>query len=244
VHEPANDSYWGNNEVNCEDTRHARKLQITYQYQGNTKTVQWKCDGKGKKPGVSYVTEFLPGYSIQTLEFTPPNGYRCKRSVVSYPGGEYPSKEKPGESDGKCIAFIPVVPNKTPERSADVTQGTHLWFDIERIPQQFPTPSPTTLPTHPPTPTNRPTILPPTLTLIPTRIPTLSPKISIPPNNFNKPAIPGDANGDDKVNGIDYTIWLKNNGKTLSGGPSVGDFDNNGRVDQNDRTILLNNFIF
>ena len=51
----------------------------------------------------------------------------------------------------------------------------------------------------------------------------------------------GDANGDGKVDGIDYVVWLNNFNKEVFG-PSKGDFDSNGFVDGIDYVIWLNNF--
>lgn len=53
----------------------------------------------------------------------------------------------------------------------------------------------------------------------------------------------GDANGDNKVDGIDYTIWLNHYNEAVSGILS-GDFDNSGRVDGVDYTIWLNHYEF
>ncbi|RJR29087.1 DUF5060 domain-containing protein [Candidatus Microgenomates bacterium] len=53
---------------------------------------------------------------------------------------------------------------------------------------------------------------------------------------------PGDANGDLRVDGVDYVIWL-NNYNTNQQGSSKGDFDNNGRVDGVDYVIWLNNYV-
>lgn len=51
----------------------------------------------------------------------------------------------------------------------------------------------------------------------------------------------GDANGDSKVDGIDYSIWL-NNYNQLINGVSNGDFNNSGKVDGVDYSIWLNNY--
>jgi hypothetical protein len=67
-----------------------------------------------------------------------------------------------------------------------------------------------------------------------TSSPTASPTAS--PNQ-----VAGDANGDGKVNGVDYSIWLKNYGLNLSGS-SNGDFDNNGSVTGLDYAIWLSNY--
>ena len=53
---------------------------------------------------------------------------------------------------------------------------------------------------------------------------------------------PGDANGDCKVDGIDYTIWWIHFGQNTSNGPRDGDFNSSGRVDGVDYTIWWLNF--
>lgn len=53
--------------------------------------------------------------------------------------------------------------------------------------------------------------------------------------------LPGDANNDCIVDGIDYVVWL-NNFNTSVTGPSFGDFDSNGFVDGIDYVIWLNNY--
>jgi hypothetical protein len=52
---------------------------------------------------------------------------------------------------------------------------------------------------------------------------------------------PGDANGDNKVDDIDYGIWRTNYNQTKSGGASIGDFNNNGKVEGLDYVIWRNN---
>lgn len=55
--------------------------------------------------------------------------------------------------------------------------------------------------------------------------------------------IPGDANGDGKVDGLDYVIWLNNYNKATSNGPSDGDFNEDEKVDGLDYVIWLNNYV-
>ena len=63
-----------------------------------------------------------------------------------------------------------------------------------------------------------------------------SPSITFPPAS-----LPGDANGDNKVDGLDYVIWLNNYNKPATG-VSKGDFNNSGFVDGLDYVIWLNNY--
>jgi hypothetical protein len=73
--------------------------------------------------------------------------------------------------------------------------------------------------------TTQPTITP---TLTASITPTLIPK-------------PGDANGDNIIDGRDYVVWLNNYGKSLLG-PTNGDFDKNNIVDGRDYVLWLNNY--
>jgi len=54
-------------------------------------------------------------------------------------------------------------------------------------------------------------------------------------------ALPGDANNDGTVNGLDYIVWLKHFG-TVATGPSEGDFNADGRVNGQDYISWLNNY--
>jgi len=51
----------------------------------------------------------------------------------------------------------------------------------------------------------------------------------------------GDANADNKVDGIDYVIWLNHYGQNISG-VSNGDFNDDSKVDGIDYVIWLNNY--
>lgn len=52
---------------------------------------------------------------------------------------------------------------------------------------------------------------------------------------------PGDANNDNKVDGVDYVIWLNHYNQSVSG-PTNGDFNNSGKVDGVDYVVWLNNY--
>jgi hypothetical protein len=54
--------------------------------------------------------------------------------------------------------------------------------------------------------------------------------------------VPGDADGNGSVDGVDYVIWLVNYFTNTSSGSSVGDFDGSGTVDGIDYVIWLNNY--
>ena len=54
--------------------------------------------------------------------------------------------------------------------------------------------------------------------------------------------LPGDANKDGKVDGVDYVIWLNNYNKSVNNGSVSGDFNLNGKVDGVDYVIWLNNY--
>src|SRR3990167_1693709 len=52
----------------------------------------------------------------------------------------------------------------------------------------------------------------------------------------------GDANGDGRVDGVDYTIWFNHYGTSTGNGPADGDFNRSGRVDGVDYTIWFNHY--
>lgn len=112
------------------------------------------------------------------------------------------------------------------------------------------TPSPTITPTRTPTPTQTPspTLTPtPNLSLSPTPTvsvtvsPTPNVSVTLTPSPTPGGSKPGDANGDNKVDGLDYVIWLQNYNKQASG-VNKGDFDGNGFVDGLDYVIWLQNY--
>lgn len=70
----------------------------------------------------------------------------------------------------------------------------------------------------------------------PSPTPAVTPTISSAPT-----AKPGDANGDSKIDGIDYVIWLNHFGQNVSGA-NLGDFNASGKVDGVDYVIWINNY--
>lgn len=56
------------------------------------------------------------------------------------------------------------------------------------------------------------------------------------------PGLPGDANGDNKVDGIDYVIWLTHYDQATDSGPQDGDFNFDRRVDGVDYVVWLTNY--
>lgn len=55
------------------------------------------------------------------------------------------------------------------------------------------------------------------------------------------PSKPGDADGDNDVDGIDYVIWLNHYNQSVAG-PTNGDFNNSGKVDGVDYVVWLSNY--
>lgn len=53
---------------------------------------------------------------------------------------------------------------------------------------------------------------------------------------------PGDANGDNKVDDLDYIIWARYYGTTNAAGPAQGDFNKDAHVDDLDYVIWANNY--
>ena len=64
---------------------------------------------------------------------------------------------------------------------------------------------------------------------------------SLPTATSTPSVTPGDANGDGRVDGSDYVIWLVNFGKQFIG-HTFGDFNNNGIIDGIDYVIWLNHY--
>ena len=73
------------------------------------------------------------------------------------------------------------------------------------------------------------------MTILPTNLPT--PTLAGPHTDGK----PGDANADNKVDGVDYVIWLSNYNQSKTGN-TFADFNNNGFVDGLDYVIWLNNY--
>lgn len=67
---------------------------------------------------------------------------------------------------------------------------------------------------------------------------------TVPPNRTPTPTIPsgkaGDANGDNKVDGLDYVVWLNHFGQSTLLGAAGGDFNRSGTVDGQDYVVWLN----
>lgn len=87
-----------------------------------------------------------------------------------------------------------------------------------------------------PTPSANPTSSP---TVQPTVVPTFTPS---PMPSATGALRPGDANGDGKVDGLDYVVWLGNYGANIAGGAIIGDFNEDQHVDGLDYVIWLNNY--
>lgn len=80
-------------------------------------------------------------------------------------------------------------------------------------------------------------------TAAPTVLPTNSPVI-IPSNTPTPTLVRADANGDRRVDGIDYVIWISNYNRNTSNRQSDGDFNADGRVDGLDYVMWLTNYGF
>jgi hypothetical protein len=62
------------------------------------------------------------------------------------------------------------------------------------------------------------------------------------PQYASAQSLPGDANGDGKVDDADYSIWRTNYNQTKTGGASIGDFNQNSKVEGLDYVIWLTNY--
>jgi hypothetical protein len=54
--------------------------------------------------------------------------------------------------------------------------------------------------------------------------------------------LPGDANGDESVDGADYTVWADHYGRSTEAGARDGDFNGDGLVDGADYTVWADHF--
>jgi hypothetical protein len=59
---------------------------------------------------------------------------------------------------------------------------------------------------------------------------------------FPNENLPGDTNGDNKVDGVDYVTWLTHYNQQTSDGVKDGDFNNDGKVDGVDYVIWLTHY--
>jgi len=84
-----------------------------------------------------------------------------------------------------------------------------------------------------------------TATASPSPTPSPSPTSSPSPTPTPTPSLPagkaGDANGDNKVDGVDYVVWLSHYNKSDTGAAN-GDFNNSGKVDGVDYVVWVNNY--
>ena len=149
----------------------------------------------------------------------------------------------------------PLLPGST--ESWDVTDPANPYIKLVFTPSGVPTPTPTVSPivtptltiTPPVTPTATPTGIPtstPTVipTATPTGIPTGTPTPTGQPTATPTPigiCLPGDADCDGNVGGIDYGIWHDNFEQNVSGRGN-GDFSGDGVVDGIDYGIWHDNF--
>ena len=117
------------------------------------------------------------------------------------------------------VEFLLNYPNPDPNLATGDVGGklARVYFKVSGSSSLSPTPIKT--PTKTPTPIKSPTKTP-------------TPSTSK----------PGDANGDNLVNGADYLIWLQNYGASTSLGPKAGDFNISGKVDGADYLIWLQNY--
>lgn len=65
---------------------------------------------------------------------------------------------------------------------------------------------------------------------------------STPLSSPSPTVLAGDANGDRRVDGLDYIIWVNHYGTTVSNGAADGDFNSDNRVEGIDYVIWINNY--
>ncbi|OGG17576.1 hypothetical protein A3D05_06170 [Candidatus Gottesmanbacteria bacterium RIFCSPHIGHO2_02_FULL_40_24] len=125
----------------------------------------------------------------------------------------------------------------------------YLMEDLNNVtpPPVSPTPTPFPSVTSAPSVTLIPDLtLFPTATLFPTKTPIPTPVASLTffPSKTPTPSgrIPGDADNNGKVDGLDYVLWLNNYNFTTEMGPEKGDFNGDYKVNGLDYVVWLNNY--
>lgn len=188
---------------------------------------------------IDIITNTLPNVRLLVGSIPPISDSGANARAVSY-NNAIPGIVSQKQSQGKKVYFVDIYHALT---VADLNDGVHpnlagygkmasAWYSVlgPLVNGNTPTSNPTISPI--PTPTPSPTLTPITT---PTSTPTVSPSPT-------QQSLPGDANNDNIVDGLDYVIWLGNYGANITGGPVVGDFNYDEYVDGLDYIIWLSNY--
>ena len=170
------------------------------------------------------------GMNLVNIETTPVTFSLYSKSFAS--GQPVTLGSNGGSSGTSGMYTIIVVPATTPTITPTNSPTP--------TPTRTPTPTPTRTLTPTPSPTNSPTPTP-TRTPTPTATRTPTPGVTHTPTPTGS-SLQGDANGDGRVDLIDYVIWLNHYGQNTQNGPTDGDFNSDGRVDLIDYVIWFNNY--
>lgn len=168
---------------------------------------------------------------VVALSCTPPTGTPTPTLVST----STPTPTKTGTPTP--TATNTSTPTRTPTPTATFTP----------TPTASRTPTPTLTPTRTPTPTSTATRTPTpifTATSTPTFIATTTSTNTVTPHATNTSTpipLPGDANNDGVVDGIDFVAWLNHYGQNISG-VSNGDYNGDGKVDGVDYVVWLQNY--
>lgn len=177
---------------------------------------------------IDTILNTLPNAKVLVGSIPPINDPTNNARAVAY-NSAIPGIVSQKQSQGKKVYFVDIYNALT---LSDLNDGVHpnlvgygkmasAWYSVLAP----------LVNGSPQTPSPNPTISPsPTPTLSPSPSPTLIPSLL------------GDANLDNKVDGLDYIIWLNHYGQSVTQGSSDGDFDFNGRVDGLDYVIWLSNY--
>ena len=130
-------------------------------------------------------------------------------------------------------------PNKARGYFKNISGETIDQFEVTA--SSTPISPPPTTPTRTPPPGSSPTPTPiRTPTPTPIRTPTPTPLRTPTPTPAGE--LPGDANRDGRVDGVDYVVWFNHYGTNVNNGPAGGDFDRSGFVDGVDYVIWFNHY--
>ena len=131
--------------------------------------------------------------------------------------------------------ITPTIPQPTKEIMITATPAVTRY-----ISPVITSPAPTVLPSRK---TQETVASPTSVRTFPTETPVkvLIPIVTVTPSIIQY-KLRGDTNGDNIIDGVDYSVWLFRKDTETNKGQSDGDFNSDRKVDNQDLEILLNNF--
>src|SRR3989344_4781125 len=207
---------------------------------------------QGGVPGNPNSLLVAPGKTFVFVSGVVGNGIRnqdrCLPTTYPYGGGvgcnyiwaKAYTSDQGGKYGALFITFnVDGNPNKARGYFKNISGETIDQFEVTA--SSTPISPPPTTPTRTPTPGSSPTPTPiRTPTPTPIRTPTPTPLRTPTPTPAGE--LPGDANRDGRVDGVDYVVWFNHYGTNVNNGPAGGDFARSGFVDGVDYVLWLNHY--